>query len=538
MRWPVVLVCVAIANNAYGIEYLNVTLDAVQRQLEDFKLRHPKPIGVLTTSAGSPVDVRETVTLNTDFFNSQYFWDLQTSIDNERIPQRVVHARGTGAFGYFEVTNDVSKYTKADVFNGIGKRTPAFVRFSYLIQGRDGLDVVRETGALVSKFYTNDGNLDFLSLSFPVFLYNSPHLLHPLNHAFKRNPKTYVIDSTARLDAISHTPEAIHQILWLLSDFGIFNGYRHMNAFPIHAYEIVNKHGDSYFVRFNFISEQGLELLSERAAVALRSNDPDYSNRDLYDAIAAGNYPSWRLDIDIIPKAHITKLNYNPFDMGALWRNGTYHTVTIGRLVLNKNPDNNFKDSELAAFNPGNLVPGIPGPVDDMFKARRFSYRDAQAHRLGINHNNIEVNLPKYAKTYNRDGVPPVLDNMKDAPNYYQNLFNGPVPFVDVARPKESPMIKFRQSTDLGESAYFYNTYVNTEGKRTRLATNIAGIMVNAVEEAQKEWLRIMYLVDRDLGARVEAALPLAEAQKILSRPRLVLVEENPKTYDLVPNCQ
>ncbi|XP_063388276.1 catalase-like [Cydia fagiglandana] len=538
MQWLVVLVCLAIANNADGVRYLNASLDAVQRQLQEFKITHPKPIGVLTTTAGKPVEVRETVTLNTDFFNNQHFWDLQSASDQERIPERTVHARGTGAYGYFEVTNDVSKYTKADVFNGIGKRTPVVVRFSYLIQSRGGVDVVRETGALVSKFYTNEGNLDFLSLSFPVFLYNSPHLFSPLAHAFKRNPKTNILDATSRLDFVTITPETIHQILWLFSDYGVFNGYRHMNAFPIHAYELVNKHGDSYFVRFNFITEQGLELLTDRAAGALRNNDPDYSTRDLYDAIAAGNYPSWTLDIDIIPKSHIPKLNYNPFDMNALWRNGTYHTVTIGRLILNRNPDNNFKDVEQTAFNPGNLVPGIPGPVDDMYKARRFSYRDAQAYRLGINHDKIEVNQPKYRKTYNRDGVPPVLDNMKDAPNYYQNSFNGPIPYVDVAKPKEALSVKFRQSTDLGESSYFYNAYVNTEGKRKRMAANIASVMVNAVEEVQIRWLKILYLIDRDLGARVEAALPVAEAQKLSQRPRFVLVEENPKTYDLLPRCQ
>ncbi|XP_061723848.1 catalase-like [Cydia pomonella] len=497
-----------------------------------------KPIGVLTTTAGRPVDVRETITLNTDFFNSQHFWDLQSASEHERIPERSVHARGTSAFGYFEVTNDVSKYTKADVFNGIGKRTPVVVRFSYLVQSRGGVDVVRETGALTSKFYTNEGNLDFLAISFPVFLYNSPHKFSAFAHAFKRNPKTFIFDSTARLDTVTLTPEALHQILWLLSDFGIFNGYRKMSAFPVHAYELVNKHGDSYYVRFNFITEQGLELLTDRAAMAIRNYDPDYSIRDLYDAIAAGNFPAWRLDMDIIPKSHIPKLNYNPFDMSTLWRNGTYHTVTIGRLILNRNPDNQFKDAEQMAFHPGNLVPGIPGPVDDTFKARRFSYRDAQIYRLGINHNNIELNHPKYSKTYNRDGLPPVRDNMKDTPNYYQNSFNGPVPYVDVANPKELVSIKYRQSIDLGESSYFYNTFINTEGKRNRMASYIANIMVNAIEETQKKWLELLYLVDRDLGTRVSAALPIAEAQKILGIPKLVLVEENPKTYDVAPMCQ
>ncbi|XP_047991428.1 peroxisomal catalase 1-like [Leguminivora glycinivorella] len=533
----VALICFAIAETL-GIEYLNVTLDAVARQLQQFRADHPKPIGLLTTSGGEPVEVRKTVTLNTDYFNNQYFWDLQSAVDQERTPERTVHSRGTGAHGFFQVTNDVSKYTKADVFNGIGKKTPVFVRFSYLLQARGGTDMNRETGALTSKFYTNEGNLDFLSLNFPVFLYRSPHAFSPLAHAFNRNPKTFILDSTARLDNIIRKPETIIQILWLLSDYGIFNGYRKMNAFPIHTYEIVNKHGDSYFVRFKFMTEQGLELLTERAAIIIRAYDPDYSVRDLYDAIATGNYPSWRLDMDVIPKANITKLNYNPFDMLRLWTNGTYQTVTIGRLTLNKNPENNFKDVDQTAFHPGNLVPGIPGPVDDMYKARRFSYRDAQSYRLGINHNNILLNEPKYSKIYNRDGHPPVRDNMKDAPNYYPNSFNGPVPYVDVSHPKERISIKSTQSIDLGEAAYFYNTYVNTEGKRTRMALNIAGIMVRAIEESQKKALEILYLVDRDLGSRVEAALPLAEAQKILTAPKLVLVEDDPKTYDVLPNCQ
>ncbi|XP_073951860.1 catalase-like [Choristoneura fumiferana] len=532
------LFSVLLLKKGSGIEHWNATLDLdpASRQLLDFKLEHPRPIGVLTTSAGKPVEVRETVTLNTDPFSNVFFYDQLSSSDHERIPERVVHAKGTGAFGYFEVTHDVSMYTHADVFNGIGKKTPVFGRFSVVNQGLSGIDLSREVRGLGARFYTNEGNLDLIGVAVPVFLFKDPNLFSSTTHHLKRNPKTNLFDNTYRTETFTQEPDSLHGVLWLLSDYGQTNGYRKCDSFTLHPFEVNNKHGESFFVKFNFRSEQGVEVLTEEAARALSATDQDYSTRDLYNAIAEGKFPSWQLEMDVISKHDLTKLNYNPFDLTRLWVNGTYHTVTIGRFVLNRNPENMFKDVEQAALNPGNLVPGIPGPHDDIFKARLFAYRDTQNYRLGINHNNIDVNRPKYRKVYTRDGSPPTKDNMKDAPNYYQNSFNGPVPFVSVARPRERIKIYDRNVVDLQYSADFYSKYMVTEGKRNRLAANIAGILVTAVPLVQKDALRMFHLVDRDLGRRVAIALAAAQASRTTSQPVLVKVDECPTTFDVAPS--
>ncbi|XP_047988489.1 catalase-like [Leguminivora glycinivorella] len=496
-----------------------------------------RPIGWWRTSAGSLVEVRDSVTLNTDIFRSQYFWDEQSSADHERVPERVVHALGIAARGYFQVTNDVSKYTRADVFNGIGKTTEIHVRFSRQSQNRGGADLVREAGGMAIKFYTDDGNLDMLCRSPPMFPYRAAGDFTKVAHVGERNPKTNLMDPNLLLDLLTRMTDPLNEFLYLQSDYGLQNGYRKMDAHAIQTYEIKNKHGDRYFARFHYITEQGLELLTNEAARVLRSKDADYGTRDLYNAIAVGDYPSWRLDMDVMPIHRAEKLDYNPFDVTRTWKNGTYHTVTIGRLVLNRNLDNWFTQAEEAIYNPGNLVPGIPGPVDDMFQARRFAYRDTQTHRAGINHNRIEINQPKYRpKNYDRDGTPPSLDNMKGAPHYYPNSFHGPIPHVDETRPREKIKIYDRNAVDLEPLSEFYNTRVTTEDHRRRMAANIAELLVQCVELVQKNFLRLLYLVDQDLGHRTEHALEVARKEAVKRRPQLFVASPHPRILDIHEN--
>lgn len=493
-----------------------------------------RPIGVLTTSAGQPIEVRQSLTLNTDVFNNPHFHDLQSSLDQERIPERVVHAKGNGAFGYFEVTNDVSKYTSADVFNDVGKRTPLAARFSVVVPSLGGNDLDRGTRGFAVKLYTNEGNLDLLGLHLPVYFYRYLNMFTTLSHAFKKNPKTNFIDPTTRCELLTVVPETIHNFMRLLSDYGQPNGYRKMDSHPIHTYELNNKKGERFFVKFAMRTEQGAEYITELSARRIMALGSDYFGRDLYNAIAAGDYPSWRLEMDVMTEKQITKVNFNPFDVTRTWDNGTYETVTIGRIVINRNPDNFFSDVEQSAYNPGNLVPGIPGPPEEMFKTRRMAYRDAQNYRLGVNHNNIAVNRPKYRKVYNRDGHPPLRDNMRDAPNYYQNSFNGPVPYVDVSRPRERLKIYDRNAIDLQPAADFYNE--QSEGGRDRLATTIAiGLLLNAVPFVQERTIKLFYLIDRDLGRRVELALAAARVVQAIP-PVVTPVNENPRVVELFPN--
>lgn len=469
---------------------------------------------VWTTSAGAPIEVRDAITLNSDLFSKELLLDTNMHQNAERIPERIVHAKGGGAYGYFEVTNDVSKYTSADVFNGIGKKTTVAVRVSTGSQNLGGNELTRELKGFVVKFYTNEGNLDLLCLQVAAFVYRDPILFVPFVRSFNRNARTNLFDANARLDLLTKRPDSMLAFLILNSDYGIPDGYRKMDAFPIHTYEISNKHGDRYYVKFNFRSEQGLANLTSTQARAL--DDPDYYNRDLFNAIEIKNYPSWRLEMDVMTIDDIKNINYNPFEVTRLWKKGDYQTVTIGRLTLNRNPDNWFRLVEQSAFNPANLVPGIPGPLDTVFRARRLFYRDTQNRRLGINHNKISVNMPKYAKTYLRDGLPPIKDNMKDAPNYFPNSFNGPQAYVDENRPKTKLFVLESNAADLQPASDFYNEYVIDEAHRQRLASNIVEFSNNGYPHLIKRLIRVLTLVDADLGRRVKEGLIAANAAGLI----------------------
>lgn len=465
-----------------------------------------KPIGVHTVSSGKFVEIRESVALNSDAFSNPYHIDLFSHVHAERIPERVMNAVGTSAFGYFKVTNDVSKYIKADLFNGVGKKTPVAVRFSTAFQNLGGGELVREFKGFSVKFYTKEGNFDIVGANYPVYFHRDPLDFPHFLHALKRNPKTNLYDYTARWDFATKKPELIHATLWQLSDYGIPNGYRKMNGYAVHTYEINNKHGDIYFVKFNFRSEQGIENLSDYEAQNIAKRDAAYYTRDLYDAIENKTYPSWRLEMDVMTLDDIKKVDYNPFELTRLWKKGTYHTVTIGRLVLDKNVDNVFRVNEQLAFNPGNLVPGIPGPMDALFKSRRNSYRDSQVYRLNVNSNKIEVNSPLYWKVYNRDGRPPVKSNMRDAPNYYPNSFNGPIPFVNPSRPNQRFTIYDTNSVDLAPASYFYNHYLDRD-QQIRLVNNTIPTLVPAPPEIQRRVIRLLTLTEPELGRKVADAL-------------------------------
>lgn len=465
-----------------------------------------QPIGVQTISTGKFVEIRESIALNSDAFSNPYHIDLFSHVHAERIPERVAHAVGTSAFGYFEVTQDVSKYIQADVFNGVGKKTPVAVRFSTAFQNLGGNELAREAKGFAVKFYTREGIFDIVALNYPVFFHRDPLDFPHFLHALKRNPKTNLYDFTARWDFATKKPELTHATLWQLSDYGIPNGYRKMNGYAIHTFEINNKHGDKYFVKFNLRTEQGIENLPSYEAESIAKRDPNYYTRDLYDAIENKTYPSWRLEMDIMTWDDIKNIDYNPFELIRIWKKGTYKTVTIGRLVLDRNVDNVFRVNEQLAFNPGNLVPGILGPMDALFKSRRNSYRDTQVYRLSVNSNKVEVNRPLYKKVYNRDGRPPVRSNMKDAPNYYPNAFNGPVPFVNPSRPKERYTIFDTNAVDLEPASYFYNHYLDRE-QQMRLVNNTIPTLVPAPPEIQRRVIRLLTLTEPELGRRVADAL-------------------------------
>ncbi|XP_013174647.1 PREDICTED: catalase-like [Papilio xuthus] len=517
---------------AHGDDFLSRAYenrtDPASRQLYDFRKTHPKPIGLFALSSGYPVEIRETNALNSDLLMNRFFLDNILHFVSERIPERVAAGKGTAALGYFEVTHDVSQYTKAEVFTGVGKRTPVSVRFSTTVQNRGGVDAGREPKGMAVKFYTKEGNLDLLCLNAPVYFYKDPEYFFSVVHGTRRNPRTDLFDRTMRGDVFTLRFDAINAFLRLLSDSGIPNGYRKMDVFPIHTFEIYNAQGEKYFVKFNFRTLQGIENLPSDEATRLNGQDPDYYVRDLYNAIAEKRYPMWRLDMDVLTFKDLLHLDFDPFDVTRLWKKGTYHTVTVGRLVLDRNPDNSHRVAEQLAFNPANLVPGIAGPKDLLFRGRSLAYPATQNHRLGSNHNKIEINRPLYEKNYNRDGDPPERDNMKDAPSYYPNSFSGPVPYVDAARPKEQIMVYASNAVDLEDPAYFYNQILQTDDERDRLANNTVDFaLLTAPPFLQRRVIKLFSWISPDLGRRVALKL----------RQRLAAPPPPPPRVLRVANC-
>lgn len=385
-----------------------------------------------------------------------YFLDSITHITRERIPTRVVHSKGAGAFGYFVVTHDITKYCKANLFHGIGKRTQIAARFSDAIHEVGSGDLQHDPKGYSIKFYTNEGNWDMTGLNTPVYFYKDPQYFVGLVHSLKYNPVSNVRDSTAQWDFFINRPEVLHEVFWVMSNAALPDGYRHMPGFSIHAFELINNRSESHFARFRFTPDQGIKNFSPAEAMKINSRDPDYATRDLYNAIYHGNYPSWTMYIELMTLKEVEKADFDPFDVTALWPEDRYILLPVGKIILNRNPDNYFADVEQIAMNPGNVVPGILGAPDKLYEGRVLVYRDAQNYRLGINHNKISVNCPLRSRSYNRDGIPPVLDNGGKTPKYYPNNFNGPVPYQDYSTKKNPYIAKHKNYPNLNQTAHFY----------------------------------------------------------------------------------
>ncbi|XP_048479025.1 catalase-like [Plutella xylostella] len=458
---------------------------------------------LLTASSGQPIYDVDTDALDGDLLINQYFLDSIDSAVNARIPAREAFAKAAAAHGYFIVTNDVTKYTKAKLFEKVGKKTKIFARLgiSQVLPGQSDTTLTAARGFSI-KFYTEEGNLDLLSINIPVFLYRNAFLFIGLFHTFSNNPKTNIQDPNAIIDFIVQNPITLHNLLWFFSEFGIPKGYRHMNAFPIHSFQLYNEEGQTFFARFKILSELGFEPLSLDQASAISSYDFNFFIRDLYNSIERKNYPTWTLEMDVLNVCDIKQLNFDPFDVTRLWPNGTYTTVPIGKIILDRNVENYFAEAEQAAFNPINLVPGIKNPPEQLFQVRTFAYSSAQKNRLGNNFNKIAINCPMYAETYNRDGDPPVLDNGGDAVNYYPNSFNGPVPFYDPARPRKQFKIVEKSIVHLEDSRRFYKEVLATDAQKQRLVDNFARTSLRVKHTLQEKLIKLFRKVDCDLADR------------------------------------
>ncbi|MBN2140852.1 MAG: catalase [Desulfovibrionaceae bacterium] len=436
--------------------------------------------------------------------------------DRERIPERVVHAKGAGAYGYFEVTADVTKYTKAAFLSKVGKRTEVFARFSTVGGSKGSADAERDPRGFALKFYTEQGNYDMTGNNTPVFFIRDPLKFPDFIHTQKRNPATNLKDPTMAWDFWSLTPESIHQVTILFSDRGTPAGFRHMNGYSSHTYKWYNAKGDYYWVKYHFKTDQGIRNLTGPEAAEMCGRDPDHATRDLHEAIARKDYPSWTLEMQILSPEQAEDFAWDIFDITKVWPHKEAPPITIGKLVLNRNPENYFAEVEQAAFNPSNLVPGIGVSPDKMLQGRLFSYHDTHLHRLGPNYHLIPVNRPKKApeNSYQRDGSMRVDDNGKGGPNYWPNSFGGPEPdgvSLEPGIPLEGEAARHvfgHKNDDYVQAGNLYRR-VMSDQDRTNLVSNIVGNMGEVPRPIQLRQCAIFYLADKDYGARVASGLGL-----------------------------
>lgn len=333
-----------------------------------------------------------------------------------------MHAKGSGAFGAFTVTHDVTRYTRAKIFSQIGKKTELFARFTTVAGERGAADAERDIRGFAVKFYTEEGNWDMVGNNTPVFFLRDPLKFPDLNHAVKRDPRTNMRSAKNNWDFWTSLPEALHQITIVMSDRGIPATYRHMHGFGSHAFSFISDKQERSWVKFYFQSRQGIRNLTNAEAQAIIGKDRESHQRDLYESIERGEFPHWTLKVQVMPEADAGRTPYNPFDLTKIWPHKDYPLIDVGVMELNRNPENFFADVEQSAFNPANVPPGIGFSPDKMLQGRLFAYGDAQRYRLGVNHHLIPVNAPQCpVHSYHRDGAMRVDGNHGSTLGYEPN---------------------------------------------------------------------------------------------------------------------
>ncbi|MEI2368798.1 MULTISPECIES: catalase KatA [Niallia] len=478
----------------------------------------------LTTSWGAPVgDNQNSITAGhrgPTLIQDVHLLEKLAHFNRERVPERVVHAKGAGAHGYFEVTNDLTKYTKANFLSEVGKRTPMFIRFSTVAGELGSADTVRDPRGFAVKFYTEDGNYDIVGNNTPVFFIRDAIKFPDFIHTQKRDPKTHLKNPTAVWDFWSHSPESLHQVTILMSDRGIPATLRHMHGFGSHTFKWVNKEGEGVWVKYHFKTEQGIKNLDVNLAAKLAGENPDYHTEDLFNAIEKGDFPAWTLYVQIMPLEDADTYRFDPFDVTKVWSQKDYPLIEVGRMVLDRNPENYFAEVEQATFSPGTLVPGVEVSPDKMLQGRLFAYSDAHRYRVGANHNALPINRPRNeVNNYQRDGQMRFDGNGGGSVYYEPNSFSGP---------KETPENKttpFAVSGVAESVAYDHNDHYTQAGdlyrlmtteERERLVANIVGAMKPvALEEIKLRQIGHFYKADPEYGTKVAEGLGLSVPETV-----------------------
>ncbi|MFI6548179.1 catalase [Streptomyces prunicolor] len=477
---------------------------------------------VLTTESGAPVaDNQNSASAGIGgplLLQDQHLLEKLARFNRERIPERVVHARGSGAYGYFEVTDDVTDFTHADFLSTVGKRTEVFLRFSTVADSLGGADAVRDPRGFAVKFYTEQGNYDLVGNNTPVFFIKDPIKFPDFIHSQKRDPFTGRQEPDNVWDFWAHSPEATHQVTWLMGDRGIPASYRHMNGYGSHTYQWTNAEGEAFFVKYHFKTNQGVRSLSSAQAAGIAGKNPNSHQTDLLQAIERGVNPSWTLHVQVMPAADAAEYRFNPFDVTKVWPHRDYPLQRVGRLVLDRNPDNVFAEVEQAAFSPNNFVPGIGPSPDKMLQGRLFAYADAHRYRLGVNHTLLAVNAPKAttAQNHGRDGfmASNATSQGRAAKNYEPNSYDGPtetgralsapLPVNGYTGTHEAP--QHTKDDDFFQAGELYRLMSPEE--RSRLVTNIAGGLAQVSrDDVIEKNLAHFHAADPEYGRRVEEAV-------------------------------
>jgi catalase len=482
-----------------------------------------KPI--TTTDAGIPAPSDEySLSVGPDgplLLQDHYVIQKMAQFNRERVPERVVHAKGSGAFGYFEVTADATPWTKAAFLNKVGKRTPVLLRFSTVAGELGSADTVRDPRGFAIKFYTEEGNYDLVGNNTPIFFIRDPSKFSDFIHSQKRMPDTDMRSNNAQWDFWSLSPESLHQVAFLMSDRGTPRTYRHMNGYSSHTFMWVNAQGEKFWVKYHFKTEQGIENFTDAEAKAMAAEDNDYHRRDLRTAIEKKDFPSWRLEMQIMPFADAATYRFNPFDLTKIWPHSDYAPVTIGRLVLDRNPENFFAEIEQAAFEPANMVPGIGPSPDKMLLGRMFSYPDTHRYRIGPNYLQLPVNQPhSEVHSYNKDGAMRYRHNGNQpvyAPNSYGGPQADPERYSDASWSANGEFLRsaytlHAEDNDFGQAGGLYRHVLSAEG-RDHLVSNIVGHLGQGVDRfVQERALKNWYQVDSELGSRIAAGIGLTLA--------------------------
>ena len=488
--------------------------------------------GGSATGTGTPAPSdRNSLTVGPDgpiLLHDHHFIEQMAHFNRERVPERNVHAKGSGAFGVFETTEDVSAYTKAALFQK-GAKTDMLARFSTVAGEQGSPDTWRDPRGFALKFYTSEGNYDLVGNNTPVFFIRDTMKFPHFIRSQKRRGGSGLRDNNMQWDFWTHNPESAHQVTWLMGDRGVPRTWRHMNGYGSHTYMWINEAGEKFWVKYHFKSDQGIENLTQEEANRIAGEDADFHRRDLIEAIDGGDYPSWTLHVQVMPYEDAKTYRFNPFDLTKVWPHADYPLIKVGNMTLNKNPENFFAQIEQASFAPSSVVPGIGFSPDKMLLGRVFSYADTQRYRIGPNYQQLPVNKHRVedAFTYQFDG-PMAYEHAGDAAKYAPNSYGTPYSDLtgeagdswetDGAMVRQAYTLR-AEDDDFGQAGTLVRE-VFDDDMRERFVQNVAGHILGGVkDEILPRVFEYWKNVDSEIGKRIEEAVHAGKSRDVAPHP-------------------